>query len=265
MASILIVVPDERPLMRICRQIFAQPLKDLEILIMGPVSREDAQVARRETGHDLPIRNLRIEGPPGKGINEAARTATGYFIVTLCHQARFRDDRWLVRLLEPFVDGRMAAVSGCDYDPTRIHCQQPSYVLTLADYLCSPRFGIGLQTASFRRQLLLEQPFDEQLPLCADKEWTFRMLCAGWRIQLDHEARVDLPVPEDSEAALRRFWREHQAIASFLDLPGRASFLLRWAWSRRDFNEVLHALQAVPKLRRLDLLERNLRGALTAR
>lgn len=266
LASIYVPVAHDRPIDSLLRSLFDQSAKSLEILVASDRPRDDAIRLGLEVGHDLPISNLAVPlSPPGRALNLAAQLAEGHYLVTLSAQARIPDDGWLFRLLAPFLDPRIAAVSGADLDLDRLSIQDPWYLLTLADFLCAPEFGASCLNSAFLRELVLRHPFDEGLESCCDKEWTYRILSSGHRVRMDYEARVHLPAAEDDEAALRDLWRSHQAIASFLRLTDRARLLWEWAWKQGDPLDILKAITLGHRLRRQRFLDPNLPDAMEAR
>ncbi len=266
LASIFVAVPDDRPMDPLIRALFAQSVKGIEILISAPVDRDDAGRIAAVVGHRIPVKNLTLPAfPAGKALNAAARAAEGHYFVTLSSQAQIPDNSWLFRLLDPFLDPRIAAVSGADLDVERLRLQDPSYLLNLADFLCAPEFGASLQNTAFLRKLLLAHPFDEDLLACFDKEWTYRILKEGYLLTMSYDVRVELPVPVDAEAALRNYWRDRQAIASFLGPDDRARILWRWAWRRKDPGGLLKALKLSRRLRRQRYADLTLPEALEIR
>ncbi|MBI6547131.1 MAG: hypothetical protein HY692_10080, partial [Cyanobacteria bacterium NC_groundwater_1444_Ag_S-0.65um_54_12] len=240
LATVLLAVPDQRSLAPLLESLFEQNVKDIEILVISPVHREDA----RWLPGDLPIKNLLVSAnsAPGMVMNLGAHSARGHYLVTLASEARLRDNRWLFRLLSPFLDAKVAVVSGKDYNPDLLSGPCSSYYLELADYLLTPEYGPSQDNGAFRLDLVIKWPFDETLPRCVDKEWTFRILQAGYRVVMDYEARVELLENIGAESQLRALWENHQAIASFLRNKDTAALLWKLALAKRNFGEVLRAL-----------------------
>ncbi len=266
LASIFVAVPDDRPIDPLIRALFGQSVKGIEVLVAAPVDRDDAGRMAAVAGHQIPVKNLTLPAfAAGKTLNDAAQVAEGHYFVTLSGQAQIPDASWLFRLLDPFLDPHVAAVSGADLDVDRLSLQDPSYLLTLADFLCAPEFGASVKNTAFLRKLLLAHPFDERLLTCFDKEWTYRILREGYLLKMSYDVRVELPSPVDAEAALRTYWRDHQAIASFLRSTDRARFLWQWAWKRRDRGVLLEALKLNGRLRKHRFVDPTLRGALETR
>ncbi len=84
----------------------------------------------------------------------------------------------------------------------------------------NPFWGFSNHASSWRAAAWEELPFDERMDYAEDREWSWRVLDAGWVIAFDPELWVDISHRwRSSPEFFRRELRAARAIATFAPLP----------------------------------------------
>lgn len=206
---------------------------------------------------------------PGSAINQAAQRSDSDYLVILSNSRLPRDRQWLYQILKHFADTKVAAVSGEGWNPEAISIQRPSYSQDLADFLSAPQFGICLENLAIRRELWNLYAFDERMPICVDRQWAYRLLCEGYVVVLDYEARMHDVAPLREEEAFKRYWAMNLCFSQFIQ-PEQArhslwSLALERAWQSRNPSELLRAYRTWGVLRKLSFWQATPTQAMAAR
>ncbi|MEB3203717.1 MAG: hypothetical protein VKP57_03365 [Candidatus Sericytochromatia bacterium] len=220
-ATIVLDVPDSRPLDRLLEAIYDQTQRDVDVLILSPERRRD----RLGNGREAPIRNLHVAPwlDVAARFNLAARLASGPHLVTLDVGVQLWERNWLRSLLAPFRDERVAAVGGADYDPARLSVRCPQQVMTLKEAARKPEYGLNRANAAFRRDILLARPLPESARFHPERVWSFGRMLEGFRILMSYRARIE-PGPDSPPEAALRAWshKVREVREALVSLPGPA-------------------------------------------
>ncbi|MEB3236822.1 MAG: hypothetical protein VKO64_04255 [Candidatus Sericytochromatia bacterium] len=229
-ATIVLDVPDNRPLDRLLEAIYDQTVKDVDVLVLCPERRGDGL----GNGREAPIRNLHVAGWMGvaERLNLAARLAAGPILVTLDTAVPLWERDWLRHLLAPFRDDRVAAVGGSDYDPTRLSVRQPNLPLSLKEMARRPEYGLNRSNAAFRRELILARPLPAGTRHHPERAWSMDRLLEGHRIIMSYRARIELGPEAPPEVALRAWSHKVREVReALITLPAPAAHHARRAAS----------------------------------
>ena len=187
---------------RLLEQIFSQePPVPVEVVLVDSMSTDGTR--------DLALSDPRVrvvtiaDFTHGRARNLGAREAKGDLLVLLTQDALPADRRWLAALLEPFVDPRVVAsysrqVPHPDANP-------------MERFFLAKRFPAGppvrrekrgpapLQledvffsnvSAAIRRETLLRYPFDEELIMSEDQQFSRDVIAAGYAVVYQPESVV---------------------------------------------------------------------------
>ena len=206
-ASIIVLTCNgEKHLPQVLEMIYRQNSLATEVLAIDSGSTDSTlkilqgtpsqihQIAKEDFGHSK-TRNL------------AARLSKGKYAVFLTQDATPADSCWLERLLQPFQDypgiagvfSRHVPRPGTDLleaNDLHVYFKTVRQIKTLPadqqhfrnhiwDYI-----QFSNASSAYDRRLLLENPFDESLPMVEDQEWSKRMLEKGYSIVYEPESVV---------------------------------------------------------------------------
>jgi rhamnosyltransferase len=179
-----------------------------------------------------------IEIPPreftyGRALNIGARAAKApiHFAIS-AHCFPERPD-WIERSLAHYERDDVAATNGIQTFADGRPVTEPFYQ-DAAHARSDPHWGFSNHASSWRASVWQRFPFDEDLAATEDREWSWRVLDAGWVIAFDPALWIDLSHSwrGGAVALYRRRRREATALASFADpRPYRVRDLLREWWS----------------------------------
>jgi hypothetical protein len=131
------------------------------------------------------------------------------------------EETWIERSLQMYRRPDVAATSGAPTLPGSSQRLRGTHHQSYREALSVPDWGMSNTGSSWRATVWREFPFSELLGACEDKEWGLRVLAAGWTIAIDPSLSVSdrHRRAEGLLALYRRAHREHEAIASFVELP----------------------------------------------
>ncbi|MEB3298964.1 MAG: hypothetical protein VKO21_05710 [Candidatus Sericytochromatia bacterium] len=243
LATIVLDVPDQRPLPRLLDAIYEQSVRDVDILVLSPEPRHD----RLTWGREAPIRNLHVA--PWLGVaerhNVAARMAKGPLLVTLSCVVSLWERDWLRSLLAPFRDNRVVAVGGCDFDPSKLSVRHPIQALSLKDMARWPEYGLHRSNAAFRRDALLSRPFPRHVIHHPERVWAMDRLLEGHKILMAYRARLDMGPDVPPELELKHWShkvREVREALRTLPKPATRGAKGRSSWWSLDVAPWLDAI-----------------------
>lgn len=242
--------------------VFDQDLRDIDVWIASP----DELRSTRYPIRWLPATRAMTQGAV---INELARRSQARYLVSLGLGVIPRDRQWLGKLLRHFQDTSVAAVSGTDWNPERISIQAPHYAQDVLDFLAAPIFGLSLANAALRRDLVEQNPFDESLAICEDKEWGYRLLRGGYSVMMDYEARCHAADPLSAEEQFKRYWAMNLSFSQFIH-PSEATRIVtqkafHTAWARKAPAELMRAWRLWMQIRQQSFWQRSPTQAFFAR
>lgn len=168
---------------------------------------------------------------PGRALNAAAAIAAGEIVGAFSSHCRPPDEGWLNASLALYDDERVAATGGASRDPAGRDLDGV-YLQTAADARANPYWGFSNHASTWRASVWREFPFSETLPTVEDKEWSARVLEAGWRIAFHPALEVDMQ-HRWRQGTLNFFRRERLEMAilgGIYELPpyGPADLLAEW-------------------------------------
>jgi len=252
----------QRFLREVLEQVFSQDMAEsFEVIVIDSSSVDRTW----EIAQSFPVRAERIPVRAfshSKTRNWGAQLARGSYVVYLTQDATPGSPHWLRNLLSDFKDERVAGVYSRQvcrqgwssveeemlvpefYGSGRQVRQMSSRGTVSADEMAGMMFFSNV-SAAYRRDLLLENPFDEQLSMAEDQEWCKRMLERGWKAVYEPSSYVTHSNNHSWRALYRRRQSEWLNFALFMPLdwiPGEVlnvkndlRFLRRaWRWVWAD-------------------------------
>jgi glycosyltransferase involved in cell wall biosynthesis len=167
-----------------------------------------------------------IEIPPetftyGRALNVGARAAQGPVHFALSAHCVVPRADWVERAVAHYARADVAATNG---RRAVVHGREISgpFYATLEDAMRDLYYwGFSNHASSWRAATWEEFPFEERLGYAEDREWSLRVLAAGWTIVFDEELFVDQS-HQWRQGALqycRRQREQARAMWSFADLP----------------------------------------------
>lgn len=228
-ASILVRAHNDAEFIgRTLEGIFSQKVPfAFEVLVCDDASTD----ATRKIAEGFPVRFVtRPEGVyrPGRTLNAMVRAARGDVVVFNNADAIPRDSQWLGELVKPILaapDGAVATFANQLPRPDAWAVVRRDSARAFGDgrVQATWRFFFSLASSATRRDLLLADPFDEEITFSEDVEWTWRLSHRAdnpLRIVYCPEARVEHSHNYTLRALSRRFAGEGEADARiFGDRP----------------------------------------------
>ena len=213
MVSVIIRAKDEAVLIgRVLERVFDQEWRDLEVIIVDSGS-EDRTLAIAQR---YPVEVISI--PPerftyGYALNVGARSAQGEYLVALSAHSVPANGQWLLELLRPLANSRVAAVSSRQVPhpghslARYLHLWQTLHALHVRSPMVN-RCLFNNASSALRASLWRDHPFDEDVTHCEDHLWAWRVQKMGYRIAYAPRSVVhhshDLPMT----AKVSRSWGE---------------------------------------------------------
>ncbi|GAA3172072.1 glycosyltransferase [Blastococcus jejuensis] len=140
---------------------------------------------------------------------------------------------WLEDSLRRYERTDVAATNAALVSPLGVPIAD-TYLQTLEDVVVDPTWGFSNHASTWRADVWADLPFREDLGACEDKEWSWRVLAAGWTIAYGPE--LGAPMAHRRSAGLRplyeRITREAQAMVSLgaaEPLGGRGALRAWWS------------------------------------
>jgi rhamnosyltransferase len=161
----------------------------------------------------------------GRALNIGAAVSSGSVHFALSAHCVPKRADWVEHSLSLYDDDRIAATNQARVTP-RGEPILDRYIQTRDDALRHPGWGFSNHAASWRADVWAALPFREDLPACEDKEWSWRVLAAGWGIA--YCPQLEVPSTHRRKQGIkvlhRRVAREAQAMVSL----GAARPLTAW-------------------------------------
>lgn len=205
---------------------------DPEIVVVDSGSRDATlQIARR-------FCDVLVEIPPeqftyGRALNVGAEHASAPVHFALSAHAAPASDEWIERAIGHYDDPEVAAAAGGRHGPDGSPLHGP-FRHNAAYARRHPFWGYSNHAASWRSEVWRRFPFDERLPASEDREWSWRVLDAGWYIVIDPRLDVDQS-HRSRESWVAWFRRSRREMAGQVMFDASMSYgvpeLLRDWWS----------------------------------
>jgi rhamnosyltransferase len=183
---------------------------------------------------------------PGRALNIGARTATAPVVAPLSSHSAFEHDKWLETAVDWFDNPEVAAVCGMLQDPYGNPLRWP-FRQTLEDARQNPYWGLSNTAAAWRRDLVLNDPFPEDVPMAEDKVWAWGQLMQGRVVVVDPALAVAAGHRRGAgaRAYFARRWMENYGFAVYLPVERFGVSEAASAWLASD------APPGIPSCRRL--------------
>lgn len=156
----------------------------------------------------------------GRALNIGARHASGEIHFALSSHCTLPTANWIARSLEHYADEQVAGTNGQTFLPDLRPLLEPK-ILTFEDARRNPYWGFSNHAGSWRASVWRECPFNEEIEACEDKEWSWRVLRAGWKIVMD--PRLVVSGEHRRRAGTRMLYqrvrREARALSAYAELP----------------------------------------------
>lgn len=169
----------------------------------------------------------------GGALNIGAAAATAPVHAALSGHCMPEHATWLEESLRRYERSDVAATNGAKESPIG-DAIDGTYWQTLEDVVIDPTWGFSNHASTWRADVWAEHPFREDLGACEDKEWSWRVLAAGWTVAYAPE--LGAPMAHRRSAGLRalyqRITREAEAMVSLgaaEPLTGRDAVRAWWS------------------------------------
>ena len=205
---------EAKHLEKLLKGIHEQDYKDWEIILVDSGSTDGTlDIARR---YDARIFHIpQAEFTYGRSLNLGCREAQGSYLVFASGHVWPITNNWLGNLVKPFQEPSVAMVYGRQRGTgasrlSEIRDLQMQFGSVSQILVDEPKGNNG--NAAIRRDLWLEQPFDEALPALEDVDWARKIERKGHRVYYAADAGVYHLHEESLGQVYHRYLRE--AIAS---------------------------------------------------
>lgn len=211
-ASIIVrTFNEERLIERLFKGIQGQNFKESELVLVDSGSTDGTVEIACRFGADI-VRMSAEEFTFGRSLNLGCGRAKGDFLVFVSGHTYPSSNNWLANLLSPFDDPTIGMVYGRQkgVETTRIPEErdfEQNMFGDMSKILVDQAFGNN-GNAAIRRELWLEQPFDETLTGLEDIDWARRIQRKGRRVYYEANAVIYHVHQEDLRQIYRRYRRE---------------------------------------------------------
>jgi rhamnosyltransferase len=218
-ASVIVRARDaERTVGRTLELLRAQTIEPEIVAVVDSRSRDRTrEIAGRLCDEliDIPASEFSY----GRALNVGARAASAPFHFALSAHCFCERRDWLERSLAHYERPDVAATNGIQGFPDFSPVREPFYQNATHAH-AHPFWGFSNHASSWRAAVWEEFRFDERIDYAEDREWSWRVLDAGWVIAFDPELWVDIShMWRSSPEFFRRELRAGRAIATFASLP----------------------------------------------
>jgi rhamnosyltransferase len=217
--SVIIRAKDEAATIERALRALRDQTVDLELVVVDSGSTDGTlEIARRWCDRliEIPPERFTFGGALNRGA-EAASAPVHFALSAHCVCER-RD--WIERSLAYYDRPDVAATNGASRYPDQ-HPLRETFYQDAAAARAHPLWGFSNHAASWRAAVWEEFRFNESMAACEDKEWSWRVLGAGWLIAYDPLLCVSTTHRERSglRAYFKRVERESRELAAHGAFP----------------------------------------------
>jgi glycosyltransferase involved in cell wall biosynthesis len=163
---------------------------EAEIIVVDSGSTDETtEIARRYCDRLIELRP--DEFSYGRALNVGARAARAPVHFALSAHCPLPRPDWIERSLAHYERSDVAATGGVRMLPNAQPLRDVFYQ-DLGHARAHPYWGFSNHASSWRASVWREISFDETLDASEDREWSWRVLAAGWVIAFDPALWVDL-------------------------------------------------------------------------
>jgi rhamnosyltransferase len=185
-----------------------------EIVVVDSGSTDGTvELARQWTDKVLQIPSATFSY--GGALNIGAEAASAPVHAALSAHCVPESDTWLADSLRRYDRDDVAATNAALVSPVGVPIEG-TYFQSIEDVVVDPTWGFSNHASTWRADVWAELPFREDLGACEDKEWSWRVLSAGWTIAYAPELAA--PMAHRRSAGLkalhRRITNEAEAMVS---------------------------------------------------
>jgi len=186
----------------------------------------------------------------GGALNIGAEAARARVHAALSAHCVPESDTWLEDSLLRYERSDVAATNAALVSPLGVPIED-TYLQTLEDVVVDPTWGFSNHASTWRAAVWADLPFREDLGACEDKEWSWRVLAAGWTIAYAPELAAPMAHRRSAglSALYQRITREAQAMVSLgaaEPLAGRAALRAWWSSFPSPSNKPTFVRRASP-------------------
>ena len=231
-ASVIVRCKDEAATIeRTLRSVRAQTV-DVEIIVVDSGSRDGSlEIARRCC--DTLIEIEPAEFSYGRALNLGAKAASAPVHFALSAHCRPERSDWVERSLAHYERPHVAGTNGIQTFADGSPVREP-FAQDAAQARSNPFWGFSNHASSWRANVWAQFPFNEQIEAAEDREWSWRVLDAGWVLIFDPKIWVSLE--HSWKGGLRNFYyrqrQDRAAIGTFTALPEYGLSELTQEWWR---------------------------------
>lgn len=203
---------------------------DPEIVVVDSGSRDGTlEIARRYCDQLIEIEPA--EFTYGRALNIGARAASAPVHFALSAHCWPERTDWIERSLNHYERPDVAGTNGRNEDPGGAPLRKP-YSPTPEAARVNPFWGFSNSASSWRASVWERFPFDEEMDYAEDREWSWRVLDAGWSLIFDPALYVDVS-HRWKAGGLDQFRRQRNEWATISTLQPVPEYSLRsclWEW-----------------------------------
>jgi rhamnosyltransferase len=127
----------------------------------------------------------------GRALNIGARAASGDVHLAISAHCFPESRDWVERSVGHYRRADVAGTGGARFLPDGSPLTEVFYQ-SIDHARANPFWGFSNHASSWRASVWVEFPFDENIVACEDREWSWRVLSAGWTIAFEPELWVGM-------------------------------------------------------------------------
>lgn len=215
-ASVIVRARDRAHTIEATLQALRSQTVPVEIVVVDSGSTDGTvEIAERYADTVLHLRPEDFTYGGALNIGAAASSGDVHFALS-AHCAPAYDD-WVERSLQHYADPAVAGTNQAGRTPSGRQLRRP-YAQVPSDVRRDPYWGFSNHGSSWRADVWRAIPFREDLAACEDKEWSWRVLAAGWTIVYDPQLYV--PALHRETESLSVQWARHRKESAALAALG---------------------------------------------